>query len=149
MLHSRLHREIQHGNTGRLPSRKPLIRRLWEQSQQQIVVPAETWALNTWQDRWNRSQSQLNQFVPQVSTKPTGCDLRRPQWVKLNRLRSGHGRYNSFLHRIGLAPSPNCTCGEPETAEHVLRCRVVDIQGNMTTVDDNFRDWICNTPLDI
>ena len=45
--------------------------------------------------------------------------------VTLIRLRTGHNRLNSHMHRkINLVPSPLCTCGTEEpTTEHILqRC---------------------------
>ena len=51
--------------------------------------------------------------------------LPRKQQVILVRLRTGHNRLNSHMHRkLKLAPSPTCPCGQEEqTTEHVLqRC---------------------------
>ena len=51
--------------------------------------------------------------------------LSRKQQVILVRLRTGHNRLNSHMHRkLKLAPSPTCPCGrEEQTVEHVLqRC---------------------------
>ena len=51
--------------------------------------------------------------------------LSRKQQVILVRLRTGHNRLNSHMHRkLKLAPSPTCPCGRDEqTTEHVLqRC---------------------------
>ena len=49
--------------------------------------------------------------------------LSRKQQVILVRLRTGHNRLNSHMHRIlKLAPSPTCPCGqEDQTTEHVLQ----------------------------
>ena len=47
--------------------------------------------------------------------------LPRTVCVKFNRLRTGFGRLHLFMHKWGLAPSPNCECGAIEqTADHVL-----------------------------
>ena len=51
--------------------------------------------------------------------------LSQKQQVILVRLRTGHNRLNSHMHRkLKLAPSPTCPCGqEDQTTEHVLqRC---------------------------
>ena len=45
--------------------------------------------------------------------------------IILIRLRTGHNRLNSHMHRkMNLVPSPLCTCGtEDQTTEHILqRC---------------------------
>ena len=45
--------------------------------------------------------------------------LPRPSWVRLNRLRTGVGRFQSSMHKCGLAPTSNCECGAVEqTADH-------------------------------
>ena len=51
--------------------------------------------------------------------------LDRAEHVTLIRLRTGHNRLNSHMHRnINLIPLPLCTCGtEDQTTEHILqRC---------------------------
>ena len=49
--------------------------------------------------------------------------LDRAGQVTLIRLRTGHNRLNSHMHRkMNLVPSPLCTCGtEDQTTEHILQ----------------------------
>ena len=59
--------------------------------------------------------------MPETGARPVGMGLPRAAWVKLNRLRTGVGRFHSSMHKWGLALSPNCECGSPEqTTDHVL-----------------------------
>ena len=59
-------------------------------------------------------------FVHGTGPRPVGMGLPRAAWVKLNRLRTGVGRFHSSMHKWGLAPSPNHECGASEqTADHV------------------------------
>ena len=52
---------------------------------------------------------------------PPGANLPRREWVSLNRIRTGVGRFNAAMHRWGLRPSAACQCGAPEqTAQHIL-----------------------------
>ena len=51
--------------------------------------------------------------------------LDRAGQIRLIRLRTGHNRLNSHMHRkMNLVPSPLCPCGtEDQTTEHILqRC---------------------------
>ena len=48
--------------------------------------------------------------------------LQRHQQVVIFRLRTGHCRLRSHLHRLGLSHTPNCPCETgPHTPEHVLQ----------------------------
>ena len=73
--------------------------------------------------------------------------LTRTAWVKLNRLRTGVGRFDSSMHKWGLAPSANCECGASEqTADHIiLTCPIHraprGIMG-LTGLDDETRCWL-------
>ena len=41
--------------------------------------------------------------------------------IKLNRQRTGVGRFHSSMYKWVLAPTPNCECGaSEETTDHVL-----------------------------
>ena len=110
----------------------------------------KSWADTTWKKRWDKSNYRLKQYIPQPSDKPPGHDLNRRNWVLLNRIRSGYGRYASLMHRVGLSDSPNCVCGEIQTPQNVLICPRIGIKGNIRTVDDEFRLWLNeNIILDI
>ena len=59
--------------------------------------------------------------MPGTGARPIGMGLPRAAWVKLNRLRTGVGRFHLSMHKWGLAPSMNCKYGASEqTADHVL-----------------------------
>ena len=64
--------------------------------------------------------SRLRVFIPRTSARPVGVSLPRTLWVELNRLRTGVGRFHSYMHKWGLAASTNCECGTVEqTPDHV------------------------------
>ena len=87
----------------------------------QIGIRASEWTNHKWKTEYCENASRLRAFVPGTSARPVGMGLPRVAWVKLNRLRTGVGRFHSSMHKWGLAPSPNCECGVSEqTADHVL-----------------------------
>ena len=134
----------------RLKSRYPLSLRMNSiANADNGIVSSRAWANEKWQTRWNASNHQLKQFIPSPSSNPPGCDLKRREWVLLNRLRSGYGRFAGFMYRIGLSDNEYCLCGEIQTAKHVLICQRIDIQGDIKSVDNDFRNWLRLTPLDI
>ena len=56
-----------------------------------------------------------------TNARPVGMNLFRTAWVKFNRLRTGVGRFHSFMHKWSIGPSPNYESGAPkQTANHVL-----------------------------
>ena len=67
------------------------------------------------------SMSAFSAYIPRVSTRPIGISLTRTAWVKLNRLRTGVGRFGLSMHKWGLASSAKCDCGSSEqTADHII-----------------------------
>ena len=95
----------------------------------------------------NENASRLRAFVPETGVRPVGMGLPRAAWVKLNRLRTGVGRFHSSMHKWGLAPSPNCECGASEqTADHVLTACLIHRAPHgargLTVLDDETRCWL-------
>ena len=89
-----------------------------------------------------------------IGTSLVGMGLPRAAWVKLNRLRTGVGRFHSSMHKWGLAPSPNCECGASEqTADHVLTMcpihRAPHGARGLTVLDDETRCWLNNITASI
>ena len=63
----------------------------------------------------------LSDFISSWTRYPPGHDLPRQQWVQLNRLRSGAGRFAADLHRWGLRESSTCPCGAAaQTSHHIM-----------------------------
>ena len=73
--------------------------------------------------------------------------LPRTSSVRLNRLRTGVGRFHSSMYKWGLASSPNCECGATEqTADHVTSSYLLHhvprrTQG-LQVLDDATRCWL-------
>ena len=84
-------------------------------------IRASEWTNHKWNAGYCENVSRLRAFVSRTCARPVGMGLHRAAWVKLNRLRTGVGRFHLSMHKWGLAPSPNCECGASEqTADHVL-----------------------------
>ena len=63
-------------------------------------------------------------FIPDIGTHPPRT-LPRTAWVRLNRLRTGVGRFRSRLYKWGMASSAACECGPKQTVDHVvLQCPI-------------------------
>ena len=97
----------------RLRSRRPSAQavRNFLDNLARLGIHASKWTNNKWNAKYCENASRLCAFVPGTSARPVGMGLPRAAWVKLNRLRTGVGRFHSSMHRWGLAPSPNCECG--------------------------------------
>ena len=107
----------------RLRSRRPFLptaRNLLD-NLARLGIRASEWTNHKWKTEYCANASRLRTFVPETGARPGGMGLSRAAWVKLNRLRTGVGRFHSSMHKWGLAPSPNCGCGaSKQTADHVL-----------------------------
>ena len=85
-----------------------------------LGIRASEWTNHKWKTEYCENASRLRAFVPETGARPVGMGLPRKAWVKLNRLRTGVGRFHLSMHKWGLAPSPNCECGASEqTADYV------------------------------
>ena len=73
--------------------------------------------------------------------------LTRSAWVRLNRLRTGTGRFRSNMHRWGLAPSAACECGaEEQNADHLItKCPIFKAPNGMhglVALDEDSKAWL-------
>ena len=133
----------------RLRSRRPFVpgaRNLLD-NLARLGIRASEWTNHKWKTEYCESVSRLRAFVPETGARPVGMGLPRAAWVKLNRLRTGVGRFHSSMHKWGLAPSPDCECGASEqTADHVLTAcpihRALHGARGLTALDDETRCWL-------
>ena len=140
----------------RLRSRRPFVpgaRNLLD-NLARLGIRASEWMNHKWNAEYCENASRLRAFVPGTSVRPVGMGLPRAAWVKLNRLRTGVGRFHSSMHKWGLAPSPNCECGASEqTADHVLTMcpihRAPHGARGLTVLDDETRCWLNNITASI
>ena len=142
----------------RLRSRRPFVpgaRNLLD-NLARLGIRASEWTNHKWKTEYYRYEnaSRLRAFVPETGVRPVGMGLPRAAWVKLNRLRTGVGRFHSSMQKRGLAPSSNCECGASEqTANHVLTAcpihRAPHGARGLTVLDDETRCWLSNTTASI
>ena len=119
-----------------------------------LSIRASEWTNHKWKTEYCENASRLRAFVPETGARPVGMGLPRAAWVRLNRLRTGVGRFHSSMHKWGLAPSPNWECGASEqTADHVLTAcpihRAPHGARGLTVLDDETRCWLNNTTANI
>ena len=85
----------------RLRSRRPFVsaaRNLLD-NLAGLGIRASEWTNHKWNAEYCENASRLRTFVPQTGARPVGMDLPRAAWVKLNRLRTGVGRFHLFMHK--------------------------------------------------
>ena len=119
-----------------------------------LGIRTSEWTNHKWKTECCKGASRLRAFVPETGARYVGMGLRRAAWVKLNRLRTGVGRFHSSMHKWCLAPLPNCECGASEqTADHVLTAcpihRVPHGARGLTVLDDKTRCWLNNITASI
>ena len=70
----------------------------------------------SWNAEYCENTSRLRVLITRTSVRSVAMNFTRLAWVKLNRLRTGVGRFHSSMHKWDLAPLPNCKCGTTEEA---------------------------------
>ena len=84
----------------RLRSRRPFVpiaRNLLD-NLARLGIRASEWTNHKCNAEYCENASRLRDFVPQTGARPVGMGLSRAAWVKLNRLRTGVGRFHSSMH---------------------------------------------------
>ena len=108
---------------------------------------------NTWKENWTKNITRLHSFVTDVEPLPPGHELSRLAWIRLNRLRTGIGRFGSLMHSWGLTTTAVCDCGaERQIPEHLLyQCPIYSLARKdwLLILDDNTIDWLLNGCPDI
>ena len=64
-----------------------------------LGIRASEWTNHKWKTEYCENASRLLAFVPRTGARPDGMGLSRAAWVKLNRLRTGVGRFHSSMHK--------------------------------------------------
>ena len=140
----------------RLKSRHPFVpaaRKLLDGLSQMGTRVAQ-WTNTKWNMEYSERTTGLHAFIPRVSTRPLGMSLPRAAWVRLNRLRSGVGRFGSSMYKWGFAPLPNCECGANEqTADHIISLcpthRAPRGMFGLTVLDNETRCWLNSLTVSI
>ena len=105
-------------------------------------------------ESWASTTTRLHKYMPTPSNSGQGVGLSRRAWTRLNRLRTGVGRFGANMLRWGLSTSDCCDCGAEQTAEHITsgRCPIYrppeGIHG-LTELDVMTRTWLENCSLDV
>ena len=156
--HDHLLHDVEEKNSNhrkRLKSRRPLT----HPAQQLVssVPPQETvkhWTHARWAESWASTTTRLHKFIPTPSNSGQGVGLSRRAWTRLNRLRTGVGRFGANMLRWGLSTNDSCECGAEQTADHITsgRCPIYrppeGING-LIVLDNETRAWLENNALDI
>lgn len=74
-----------------------------------------------WKEEWQLADHHhLHKFIDEPNNLK-GADLPHKQWVLLNHLRTGIGRFAVRMREWGLRDSAVCECGHPEqTVYHIM-----------------------------
>jgi len=150
LLHPALTRPSS-ANARHLNSRHPFVpaaQQLISSSDNNNICAAQ-WADQQWNAEWTDNSTRLRIFIPDTGTHLSRVTLPRRAWVRLNRLRTGVGRFRSCLYIKGMA-SAACECGaEEQTAGHVvLQCpihRPPHGPHGLTVLDVETIEWMLNT----
>ena len=101
----------------RLRSRHPFVpaaRNLLD-NLARLGIRASEWTTHKWTTEYCENVSRLRGFVPETSARPVGMGLPRAAWVKLNRLRTGVGRFHLSMHKWGHRIASVAPLSKPQT----------------------------------
>jgi len=127
LLHSALTRPSS-ANVRRLKSRHPFVPAAqYLISSSDNDIRAAQWADHQMECGVDGPPPKTPHFHPRHRHSPTGMTLPTRAWVRLNRLRTGVGRFRSCLYKWGMASSAACKCGAEEQTVDMLSSNVQSI----------------------
>jgi len=66
-----------------------------------------------------------------------GFDLPRHTWSLMNRFRTGQGPCRANLHKVCLAQSPSCDCGQRQTMNRIVdTCSLTTFEGGLNLLHE-------------
>ena len=147
-----LHHDINSNDPPpRLPLRAPISARLRGLLHEANGQPPGSWTITQWTKQWGSANTKLHGYIKTPSTRPARHTLNRNSWVRLNRCRTGHGRFRANMHRMNLCDAPDCPCGAPEqTADHIINdCTKYQCPGlqALSTLNSEALAWLADTSL--
>ena len=85
----------------RLRSRRPFVpgARNLLNNLARLGIRVFEWTNHKWNTEYCENPFRLRAFVPETGAKPVGMGLPRAACVRLNRLRTGVGRFHSSMHK--------------------------------------------------
>lgn len=109
---------------------------------------------NEWKNLWHRASVRNSELVSDPTLRPAGFDIPRKAWVRLNRIRSGHGNCAHFLHLWNMATSTSCDCGAADqTMWHIVNeCPIRKFSGGivgLNRLDEGAVEWLVNLDLNL
>ena len=92
----------------------------------------------TWLSHWSTSLPINGDLILDPNSRPPGFELRRHEWVLLNRFRTNQGRCGSLMHRWGFADIPDCDCGAvQQTMQHIVNeCPLRSFPGGLAVLNE-------------
>ena len=95
-------------------------------------------------EKVGRTPCRLREFIPIPSKKRVGHELSRHSLVRLNRIRTGHGRFQQNMNQMMRAPSASWECSaERQTALHITsECSLHKCNGDLVRLDKPARAWL-------
>ena len=139
--------EPQAASKERLKSRHPFAStaRKLSHNLSELGIRAVQWTNLTWDTEYSKSISALGVYIPRVSARPIGMSSTRTAWVTQSSATNAR-RFDSSMHKWGLASSAKCECGASEqTADHIILTSPMHraprgIMG-LTVLNDETRYW--------
>lgn len=132
--------------TSRLKSRKPF----WQFYRTSgNMDPRNT----RWKNWWEGVNVRNKDLITDPTKEVNGMNLPRKLWLRLNRIRTGHGCCAYMLHKWKFIESPLCECGEIQTMDHIVQhCNIHRFTGDIQEINslsERFIKWLGDLKVEI